>query len=84
MSVKETLAHLVSIDSVSARSNAEIISYLEDRCRALGFSVRRYPYKDAAGIEKVNLVCIAGDNSSNAAEVELVFVRHSIAVSDPN
>jgi len=85
MSVKETLAHLVIIDSVSARSNAEIISYLEDRCRALGFSVRRYPYKDEAGINKINLVCIAGTNSSDAAELELVLVGHTDTVPyDPN
>jgi acetylornithine deacetylase len=85
MSVKETLTRLVSIDSVSARSNAEIISYLEERCRALGFSVRRYPYKDEAGVEKINLVCIAGSDSSAAAEVELVLVGHTDTVPyDPN
>jgi len=85
MSLKETLAYLVSIDSVSARSNAEIISYLEDRCRALGFSVRRFPYVDEAGTEKINLVCIAGNNSSESTEIELVLVGHTDTVPyDPN
>jgi len=55
MTVEQTLAKLVSIDSVSARSNAEIISYLEARCEALGFSVKRFPHIDETG-EKINLV----------------------------
>ena len=44
--IKETLADLVRIDSVSARSNAEIIEYLEKRCAAMGFVTKRFPYTD--------------------------------------
>ena len=36
--IKQTLAELVQIDSVSSRSNAEIIEYLERRCAGDGFS----------------------------------------------
>jgi acetylornithine deacetylase len=85
MSVKETLAQLVSIDSVSSRSNARIISYLEDCCQALGFSTARHPYKDEAGVEKVNLVCRAGINPAAPDAVELVLVGHTDTVPyDPN
>src|SRR5262245_16402012 len=78
MNVKQTLAELVGIDSVSSRSNDEIISYLEARCQAMGFSVRRHPYKDSSGIEKINLICIAGANSST--DVELALVGHTDTV----
>jgi acetylornithine deacetylase len=83
MNVKETLAELVGIDSVSSRSNAEIISYLEARCQAIGFNVRRHPYNDSAGIEKINLICVAGPESSN--DVELALVGHTDTVPfDPS
>jgi len=82
VSVKETLADLVSIDSVSARPNAEIISFLERRVKALGFSTERHSYTDLAGIEKINLVCFAGPESD---EVELALVGHTDTVPyDPN
>jgi acetylornithine deacetylase/succinyl-diaminopimelate desuccinylase-like protein len=38
MNVKETLAELVRINSVSARSNADIVAYLERRCGAVGLT----------------------------------------------
>jgi acetylornithine deacetylase len=80
MSVKETLAQLVSIDSVSSRSNAPVISFLEDRCSAFGFSLRRYSYKDEAGLEKINLVCIAGSDSASPDVIELALVGHTDTV----
>ena len=77
--VKQTLAELVAINSVSARSNAEIVSYLDARCESLGFATRRYAYEDDAGVEKINLVCIAGPDWDNA-EIELVLVGHTDTV----
>src|SRR5438270_3777443 len=56
MTVEQTLAKLVSINSVSSRSNAEIISYLEARCEAFGFTVKRFSHMDETGAEKINLV----------------------------
>jgi len=76
MQVKETLARLVSIDSVSARSNAEIIDYLAARCVAAGLAVNRLSYTDEAGIEKTNLVA----QTSTGATVELALVGHSDTV----
>jgi len=79
--IKEILADLVSIDSVSSRSNAEIVEYLERRCEALGLITRRFPYLDELGVEKINLIALTEDVS----EVELALVGHTDTVPyDPN
>jgi len=69
MSVTETLADLVAIDSVSSRSNSEIISYLARRCEALGLQPRQFPYTDLNGIEKINLVALSGTDFSEASSI---------------
>lgn len=76
MTVQQTLAELVAIDSVSAGANAAIISYLEGRCRALDLLVTKYPYTDDRGVEKINLVA----QTSAAAAVELALVGHTDTV----
>src|ERR1041385_3172508 len=79
--IKQILADLVKIDSVSARSNAEIVEYLVQRCKTLGFITRRYPYLDEIGVEKVNLVALSAD----VDEVELALVGHTDTVPyDPH
>ena len=79
--INDRLAELVRIDSVSSRSNSEIIGYLEKQCEALGLIARRYPYLDERGIEKINLIAL----SSDVNEVELALVGHSDTVPyDPN
>lgn len=78
--IKETLAELVAIDSVSARSNADIIEYLERRCAALGLVTRRFPYLDDFGIEKFNLIALAGTEFSADIKVELALVGHTDTV----
>jgi acetylornithine deacetylase len=79
--IKEILADLVRIDSVSSRSNVEIVEYLEQRCEALGLNTRRLPYSDELGIEKVNLIALTRD----VTEVELALVGHTDTVPyDPN
>ncbi|MEK6283387.1 MAG: acetylornithine deacetylase [Acidobacteriota bacterium] len=81
MTVQETLAQLVAIDSVSSRSNAEIVNYLTGRCEAMGLEIRRLPYVDDNGIEKVNLIALAGAQSfSDKPEVELALVGHTDTV----
>ena len=88
MTVKETLATLVSIDSVSARSNAEIVSYLQARCAALNLHVQLFPYTDESGVEKLNLVAQTSgcdSPSEGGATVELVLVGHTDTVPyDPS
>lgn len=76
MSLQETLADLVAIDSVSARSNAEIISYLESRCQAAGLFIQRFTHVEERGVEKINLVAGTTANS----KIELALVGHTDTV----
>lgn len=78
MNVVETLAKLVSIDSVSSRSNAEIISYLASRCEATGLAFQRFVHLDEAGIEKINLVAVT--RGADASSIELALVGHTDTV----
>lgn len=94
MTVEQTLAELVAIDSVSANSNAEIISYLQRRCEALGLTIHTFPQIDENGVEKTNLVAFAGipeskapssPGSAGALQIELALVGHTDTVPyDPN
>ncbi len=79
MSVEQTLAELVSINSVSNNTNAEIIKYLAARCETLGFRVKLFPYEDEQGVEKVNMIAWAGTdgNDSEKIDVELALVGHT-------
>ncbi|HEV2914890.1 MAG TPA: acetylornithine deacetylase [Pyrinomonadaceae bacterium] len=79
MKVEETLAQLVAIDSVSARSNAQVIAYAAARAEAAGMRVQFHPYTDAHGVEKINMIahtCAA----SPEVEVELALVGHTDTV----
>ena len=71
MSVEETLAELVAIESTSSRSNIEIIDHLAARTESLGLSVRRLPYTDEQDVEKANMIAIAVGDSSDSADVEV-------------
>jgi acetylornithine deacetylase len=80
--IKNTLAELVQIDSVSARSNAEIVAYLERRCAEMKLATRRFPYLDDFGVEKFNLIA---STTEAPAEVELALVGHTDTVPyDPH
>lgn len=78
--VVELLRELVAIDSVSSRSNVPIAAVLEARLVALGFETRRYPYLDPAGVEKVNLVALAGPAADPPGAGGLCFVGHTDVV----
>src|SRR5258705_8675790 len=81
MTVQETLAELVAIDSVSSRSNSRIVDYLSQRCEALDLPVKRFPYTDESGSEKINLIALAGTKSTESPpEVELALVGHTDTV----
>ena len=80
MTVRETLRELVAIDSVSSRSNSEIISYLATRCKAAGFTVKRFPHIDENDVEKINLIAIAGTESLGTPAIELALVGHTDTV----
>ncbi len=79
MSLEQTLAELVSINSVSTNSNAEIIRYLAARCEAMGLAVKLFPYADEQNVEKVNMVAWAGTDAEKI-DVELALVGHTDTV----
>jgi acetylornithine deacetylase len=79
MTVQDSLKDLVAIDSVSQHSNAEIVSYLEHRCEAVGFTCKRHPYIDDAGVEKFNLIAQSSVADSEAT-IELALVGHTDTV----
>jgi len=76
VTVEEILKDLVAINSVSQRSNAEIISYLATRCEAAGLRNTWHSYTDDAGVEKTNLVA----QTQATATIELVLVGHTDTV----
>ncbi len=83
MTVQETLKALVAIDSVSQRSNAEIASYLAQRCEAAGLNVTRHSYIDGAGVEKINLVAqtsVCDSPTDTDSRIELALVGHTDTV----
>jgi acetylornithine deacetylase len=80
MNVKDTLAELVRIDSVSSRSNAEIISYLASCCERAGLCVRSLPYEDERGVKKINLLAVAPRATRDDEMVELALVGHTDTV----
>ena len=80
MTVKKTLAELVAIDSVSSRSNSAIVDYLSQRCDAIGLTIKRLPYTDASGLEKINLIALSGVEFSDNTAVELALVGHTDTV----
>jgi acetylornithine deacetylase len=83
--IKQTLAELVRIDSVSARPNTEIVEYLERRCAAMNVVTKRFPYTDEHGVEKINLIGLVGAEFSGTPNVELALVGHTDTVPyDPN
>lgn len=85
MNPHQTLSDLVAIDSVSARSNADIVRYLELRCEAMDFQTQRFAYRDEQGVEKINLVALKGAEFSSDLNIELALVGHTDTVPyDPN
>ncbi|HEY9402907.1 MAG TPA: acetylornithine deacetylase [Pyrinomonadaceae bacterium] len=80
MKVEQTLAELVRFDSVSSRSNLEIISYLAARAESVGLCARMFPYTDEAGVKKFNLVCVPRGADADRMEVELALVGHTDTV----
>jgi acetylornithine deacetylase len=79
--IKEILADLVRLDSVSSRSNVEIVEYLEERCQKLHLITQRVPYTDEHRVQKFNLIAL----THRVKEVELALVGHTDTVPyDPN
>lgn len=67
MNPEQILLDLVAIPSVSPMPNAPVIEYAEKRLA--GWKNKRYSYRDAAGVEKINLVA---QTAPGLAELALV------------
>src|SRR6266704_879185 len=80
MTAEAILRDLVAIDSVSSRSNAEIISYLTERCESAGFVTKSFSHIDESGAEKINLLALAGDAFTESPHVELALIGHTDTV----
>src|ERR1044072_825007 len=74
--IKEILADLVRIDSVSSRSNVEIVEYIEKRCQKLHMMTGYVPYIDKNLVQKINLIAV----SHRTDKVELALVGHTDTV----
>lgn len=77
MSVVDTLAELVRIDSRSSNSNAAVITYARGRAEAAGLRTRLMSYADERNVEKFQLLAFAPEET---VEVELALVGHTDTV----
>ncbi|HEY1810115.1 MAG TPA: acetylornithine deacetylase [Acidobacteriaceae bacterium] len=78
--VVERLSDMIRIPSPSAVSNRPLVDYASDALHGIGWSTREWPYRDAAGIEKVNLIAAPPGQNPEARDVDLVFMCHTDTV----
>jgi acetylornithine deacetylase len=78
-SVKQVLADLVHIKSISSQSNKEIISYLSNRVKSYGMNTKLFSYRDDRSEEKINLVALAPGFDFEET-LELILVGHTDTV----
>jgi acetylornithine deacetylase len=73
------LHKLVAIPSVSSMSNQPLIEAAEKILFAAGWTAQHFPYNDANGLKKINLIARPAHQSA-AAPVDLAFVCHTDTV----
>ncbi|HEX3966944.1 MAG TPA: M20/M25/M40 family metallo-hydrolase [Edaphobacter sp.] len=78
--VVEHLSNLIRIPSPSFVSNRAIIDYAVRVLNRAQWQSREIVYRDAAGIEKVNLIAAPSDQSLDDATTELAFMCHTDTV----
>ena len=78
--VAELLSDLVSISSISRESNRPMIEYIKSFLRPLGWRCDEHAYRDADGVEKVNLVAWPGTVEISDGGFELAIVCHTDTV----
>lgn len=79
-SVAEHLANLVRIPSVSHLSNRPLIEYAVGVLREAQWQTRELPYRDAGGVEKVNLIAAPGGESMIDPAAQMAFFCHTDTV----
>lgn len=80
MNVEQILADLVRIDSRSSRTNVAVIDYAAPLCERAGMRVRRLPFVDESGVEKVQMVAVAPRETKDDDLIELALVGHTDTV----
>jgi acetylornithine deacetylase len=74
----EILRDLVALPSISSMSNRPVIEAAEHILKRSGWTTQQFPYLDANGIEKINL--IAQPAGQSGLELDLAFVCHTDTV----
>jgi acetylornithine deacetylase len=77
--VVELLRRLVSISSVSRESNRGVIDFAQGVLTGAGWSFQEHGYRDAAGVEKIDLVAWPGEAPIGGA-FHLALVCHTDTV----
>ncbi len=80
MNIEQTLTELVRIDSRSSVSNLEVFRYAAARVEAAGLCARAFPYTDAQGTKKFNMVAVSPGVPADEMAVELALVGHTDTV----
>jgi acetylornithine deacetylase len=78
--VAEHLSNLIRIPSPSFLTNRPIVDYALRLLHQAQWQTREMIYKDAAGIEKVNLIAAPPGQNLHNAVVELAFMCHTDTV----
>lgn len=74
------LQELVAIPSVSSQSNRPLVEWIQKFFLPLGWHQRLFSYKDAAGIEKMNLIVSPQPLDKETIHAELAIVCHTDTV----
>lgn len=80
MTVIEHLSSLIRIPSVSSVSNRPVIDYSVEVLRDAQWQTKEMIYRDAAGVEKINLIAAPRGQDVNDPNGELAFVCHTDTV----
>ena len=80
ISTPALLQELVAIPSVSSQSNRPLIEWIQSFFLALGWHQRLFSYKDAAGVEKMNLIVAPQPLDEGTIKAELVVMCHTDTV----
>ena len=78
--VVRTLLDLVAIRSDSSLSNRPVIEYAMRHLDRKSWDMELFPYKDPAGVEKINLVAVTKTGSAYRKNTELALVCHTDTV----
>jgi acetylornithine deacetylase len=74
------LRELVAISSVSRESNRGVIEFAKSVLARAGWSFEEYPYRDAASVEKVNLIARQANTLPVDRSFHLALVCHTDTV----